>query len=88
MVLWGKASNSLCKFCLDTQTLQHVVSGCKTALYELRYNWRHDSIIANVMKELKNLANKQLALYADIAGYKSPAKSLDHHNDPTLLLLT
>ena len=31
MVFWGIASNSLCKFCLDTQTLQHVVSGCKPA---------------------------------------------------------
>ena len=55
ILLWGKVSNSLCKFCLDTQTLQHMVSGCKTALSELRYNWRQNSIIANLMKELKKL---------------------------------
>ena len=27
MFLWGEDSNSLCKFCLKTQTVQHVVSG-------------------------------------------------------------
>ena len=49
-----------------------MVSGCKTALNELRYNWRHDSIFANLMKELQNSTNKQQALYADIAEYKLP----------------
>ena len=70
MALWGKASNSLCKFCLNTQTLQHVMSSCKISLNELRYNWRHDSILPNLMKKLKNVMNKQLAFYADIADYR------------------
>ena len=55
-----------------TLTPQHVVSGNKAALNKRRYNWRHDSILANLMKELKNLLNKQLVLYADVADYKLP----------------
>ena len=42
-----------------------MVSGCKTALNELRYKGRHDSILANLMKN-------KLVLYADIADYNSP----------------
>ena len=34
-----------------SQTLQHVVSGCKVYLHEGRYNWRHDSIL----KKLSNI---------------------------------
>ena len=49
-----------------------MVSGCKTALNELRSSWSHDSICASLVKELTNLRNKQLVLYADIADYKSP----------------
>ena len=49
-----------------------MIPGCKTALSELRSNWSHDSIYANLVKELTNLRNKQLVLYADIADYKSP----------------
>ena len=49
-----------------------MLSGCEAALNQLRYNWRHDSVLVNLMKELKNLMNKQLVLYADIADYKSP----------------
>ena len=34
-----KPSTSLCKFFLNSQTLQHVVSACKVYLHEGRYNW-------------------------------------------------
>ena len=37
MTMWKKTSTNLCKFCLNSQTLQHVVSGCKVYLHEGRY---------------------------------------------------
>ena len=49
-----------------------MVSGCKTALNELRYNGRHDSILANLIKELWFYSKNKLVLYADIADYNSP----------------
>ena len=87
MVLWCKTSNSFCKFCLDTQTLQHVVSVCKTALNEPRYNWRDKFILANLMKQLKILMNKQLVLYADIAAYKSPPKITGPSQRPDIVIV-
>ena len=51
-----------------------MVSGCRISLNKLRYNWRHDSILANLMKKLENLINKQMVLYADLADYKSPTR--------------
>ena len=41
MVVWKKAPNNLCKVCLNTQTLQRVVSGCKIHLNEKRYTQEH-----------------------------------------------
>ena len=52
MTMWKKTSTGLCKFCLNSQTLQHVVSGCKVYLHEGRYNWRHDSILKNLVTYL------------------------------------
>ena len=55
MAMWKKTSTSFCKFCLNSQTLQHVVSGCKVYLHEGRYNWRHDSILKNLVTYLKRI---------------------------------
>ena len=41
-IKWGITNSSTCIFCDQQQTL--VIGGCKTALLESRYNWRHDSI--------------------------------------------
>ena len=38
MTMWKKTSTSHWKFCLNSQTLQHVVSGCKVYLHEGRCN--------------------------------------------------
>ena len=64
-----------------------MISGCKTALNELRYNWRHDSILANLMKELKNSTNKQLALYVDNADYKSPTTITGPSQQPEIVVV-
>ena len=64
-----------------------LVSGCKTALKELSYNWRHDSVLANLMQELKNSTNKQLVLYADIADYNSPAIITGSSQRPDIVIV-
>ena len=64
-----------------------MISGCKTALNELRCNWRHDSILANLMKNLKNSTNKQLALYVDNADYKSPTTITAPSQQPDIFVV-
>ena len=41
---WGISPTSDCSFCLQPESLLHVVAGCKKYLEEGRYTWRHDSI--------------------------------------------
>ena len=41
--LWGKKMSSNCKLCGNTQTLLHVLAGCKTMLDQGRYTCRHNS---------------------------------------------
>ena len=43
-IKWGITNSSTCTFCDQQQTLGRGIGGCKTALLESRYNWRHDSI--------------------------------------------
>ena len=41
---WKKESDTTCPLCNDKpQTLEHVLSSCKTALGNERYTWRHSS---------------------------------------------
>ena len=55
MTMWKKTSTTLCKFCLNSQTLQQVVSGCKVYLHEGRYDWHHDSISKNLVTYFKSI---------------------------------
>ena len=54
----------MCLFCNNPQTLGHVVVSCFTSLNEKRYNFRHDSVLLNIVRRLN--------IYADIAGFKNP----------------
>ncbi len=46
MSLWGKYSSSKCFLCgHPICSITHILSGCKTARNEKRYNWRHDSVL-------------------------------------------
>ena len=55
MTMGKKTSTGLCKFFLNSQRLQHVVSGCKVYLHEGRHNWRHDSILKNLVRYFKSI---------------------------------
>ena len=42
---WGISPTSDCSFCLQPESILHVVAGCTKYLEEGRYTWRHDSIL-------------------------------------------
>ena len=72
---WGLKNFAKCDICDGNQTLGHVVGGCKTALDQKRYNWRHDSILAvllNVIKTAKKHKNtmRHCRLYEPISNYR------------------
>ena len=50
---WGKVVSPLCLHCNKIQILSHVIGGCKIALREKRYNFRHNSKLLNLGKILE-----------------------------------
>ena len=71
MVLWRKTTMDTCLACKEySQSLLHVVSGCKVHLEQGRYTWRHNSILANILKSIDGLSDWRI--FADIPGYPCP----------------
>lgn len=60
---WKTSASSQCNLCQEPETLQHVVSGCKKALVEGRYNWRHDSVLLAIASMLSS--RKENIVYCD-----------------------
>ena len=51
---WGKNVSGKCELCNSIKcTLQHILTGCKKALQEGRYTWRHDSILTEIGSTIK-----------------------------------
>ena len=71
LLKWGRTDSALCPACQSPQTLGHVISGCKVHLNELRYNFRHDSILLNIVKSVSHREN--VLIYSDLQGYPSPS---------------
>ena len=72
------------QFCLQPETLHHIVAECKTYLNEKRYNWRHDSILLFIAKTLSFVSN--YCIYADLIGFDSPSIVTDTENRPDCIL--
>ena len=54
----------------SSQSLLHVVSGCKVHLQQGRYMWPHNSIHATLLSKIDSL--RDLKVFADIPGYPCP----------------
>ena len=79
---WGILSNSDCSFCLNPETLLHVVAGCQA--YLPRFTWRHDSVLSLIAQTLQPVNNSNL--FVDLPGYKSPLIVTGDTFRPDLLL--
>ena len=84
-VKWGIKTSSACIFCTNTQTLGHVVGGCKVALDEKRYNWRHDSVLLNIANCLSKIQN--LKVYCDIDLFPNPSTVVGDSYRPDILII-
>ena len=84
MYLWKKVADSSCSFCLQPETLNHVVAGCKSYLDGKRFNRRHDSVLLFVAKTLSSASN--YCIYTDLIGFDSPSIVTDTENRPDCIL--
>ena len=81
-IKWGITNSSTCIFCDQQQTL--VIGGCKTALLESRYNWRHVSILLNIYKTTKS---QGLQAFVDIEGYPNPSVITEDEQRPDFAIV-
>ncbi len=81
---WGLSSSTECSFCLNPESLLHVVAGCNS--YLNRFSWRHDSVLNFIANFLRPMIFNNL--YADIPGFLSPSIVTGDKYRPDLLLTT
>ncbi|CAB4006843.1 Hypothetical predicted protein, partial [Paramuricea clavata] len=78
----GNIANSDCSFCLNSETLLHVVAGCHA--YLPQFTWRHDAVLNFIAQTLQPVNNSNL--FVDLPGYKSPSIVTGDTFRPDLLL--
>ena len=83
---WNLSQSSDCSFCLKSETLLHVVAGCKTYLEEGRYTWRHNSALHFIASTLNDI--KDTSLFVDLPGFLSPCIITGEQFRPDMLLST
>ena len=67
----GLSQNPDCFFCLNPESLLHIVAGCQD--YLDRVTWGQDSIFNVVTNSLQPVINDRSSLYADVNGFLSPS---------------
>ena len=81
---WGITSSSNCSFCLNPETLLHVVAGCSPCLN--RFTWRHDSILNFISNNIPSQHFQNI--FADLPGFPNPSIITGDTYRPDLLLMT
>ena len=76
MVLWGQTNDDRCTFCSQSESLLHVVAGCKSYQEEGRYTWRHNSVLLCLSKVFAKA--KDIELFADLDDFDSPCIITGH----------
>ena len=66
--LWNKSTCDKCALCGNRDSTLHTLSGCKVALEQGRYTWRHDNIIKYIADSVDTV---KYSVYADIEGYRN-----------------
>lgn len=66
---WGLIQEPGCKLCGARGTMAHILSGCRVALQQGRYRWRHDQVLEVLADILDKERRKP----------RGPKKSQHHH---------
>ena len=69
----------------QSETLQHIVSSCKSYIDDGRYTWRHNSVLSYLAKSLSSIKNT--SLYADLPSFPSPSLNTGDSSRPDLVLV-
>ena len=67
---WSTSQSAACSFCLQSESLQHVVSSCKSFLEDGEYTWRHNSVLLSLAKTFSSVSD--CLLHDDLPSFLSP----------------
>ena len=84
LYMWKLATTPDCPFCLQSESLLHVVAGCKSYLEQGRYTWRHNTVLKFLAQTLPSLQPSKL--FVDLPGYLSPSILTGESLRPDMLL--
>ena len=82
--MWTLTTTPDCSFCLQSESLLHVVAGCKSYLELGRYTWRRNTVLKLLAQILLSL--KPSKLHVDLPGYLSPSILTGESLRPDMLL--
>ena len=83
---WSISQSAACSFCLQSESLQHVVSSCKSYLEDGRYTWRHNSALLSLAKTFSSFSD--CLLYADLPSFLSPSVITGDSLRPDLVFIS
>ena len=83
---WSLSDSPSCSFCLHPETLQHVVSSCKSYLEDGRYTWRHISVLLHNTNSFSSL--QRCRLFVDLPSFPSPSLITGDSLRPDLALIS
>ena len=63
--LWNKSTSDKCFLCGNRDSTLHTLNGCKVALDQGRYTWRHD----NIFKYIVDSIDSKYTVNSDIEGH-------------------
>ena len=70
---------------LQSETLQHIVSSCKSYLDDGKYTWRHNPVLSDLAKSMSSIKNA--SLYADLPSFPSLSLITGDSLRPDLVLV-
>ena len=83
---WSLSDSPSCSFCLYPETLQQVVSSCKSYLEDERYTWRHNYVLLHIANSLSSL--QRCRLFVDLPSFPSPLLITGDSLRPDLALIS
>lgn len=66
--LWNKSTTDKCLLCKNKETTLHILSGCKVALNQDRYTWRHDNVVRYISESVDK---SKFEVLSDVDGFKN-----------------
>ena len=82
---WSLSDSPFCSLCLHPETLQHVVSSCRSYLEDGRYTWRHNSVLLFISKSFSLI--QHCLVYTDLPFPPSPSLIIGDSLRPELALI-